>query len=99
VKAFVVTLGAHGSLIYTDGRQIEIPSVRAENVVDPTGCGDAYRAGFLFGIAEGFDLPTAGRLASLLGAIKIAQRGGQNHRFTREEIAQRYRESFGSRIW
>jgi adenosine kinase len=99
VKAFVVTLGARGSIIYVDGQRIEVPCVKPESVVDPTGCGDAYRAGLLYGIAAGFDWPLAGRLASLLGAIKIAQRGGQNHRFTRDEIAQRFKESFGARIW
>ncbi|MCX7199239.1 MAG: carbohydrate kinase family protein [Proteobacteria bacterium] len=97
VKALIVTLGGNGSHIYTDGQRIEIPSVKAE-VVDPTGCGDAYRAGLLHGILSGMDWPTTGRLASLIGAIKIAQRGGQNHRFTRDEIAVRYREAFGSSL-
>jgi adenosine kinase len=99
VKAFVVTLGARGSLVYTGSSTIEIPCVKADEVVDPTGCGDAFRAGLLYGLAADYDWPTTGRLAALLGAIKIAQRGGQNHRFTRDEIAQRYREAFGSRIW
>ena len=99
VEAFVVTLGARGSLIYAGGQRIEIPCVNAREVVDPTGCGDAFRAGLLYGMAAGFDWPAAGRLASLLGSIKIGQRGGQNHRFTREEIAERYREAYGSRIW
>ena len=99
VKALVVTLGARGSLVIADGRRIEIPCVKPEQVVDPTGCGDAYRAGLLYGIAAGFDWPLTGRLASLLGAIKVEQRGGQNHRFTRDEIAQRYKEAFGSRPW
>jgi adenosine kinase len=97
VKALIVTLGGNGSHIYTDGQRIEIASVKAE-VVDPTGCGDAYRAGLLHGILSGMDWPTTGRLASLIGAIKIAQRGGQNHRFTRDEIAVRYREAFGSSL-
>ena len=97
VKALIVTLGGNGSHIYTDGQRIEIPSVEAE-VVDPTGCGDAYRAGLLHGILSGMDWPTTGRLASLIGAIKIAQRGVQNHRFTRDEIAVRYREAFGSSL-
>ena len=97
VKALIVTLGGNGSHIYTDGQRIEIPSIKAE-VVDPTGCGDAYRAGLLHGILSGMDWPTTGRLASLIGAIKIAQRGGQNHRFTRDEIAVRYREAFGSSL-
>ena len=99
VKALVVTLGARGSLIHADGREIEIPCVKPGAVVDPTGCGDAYRAGLLYGMAAGLDWQLTGRLASLLGAIKIAKRGGQNHRFTREEIAQRFKDDFGMRIW
>jgi adenosine kinase len=99
VKAFVVTLGARGSIVYSGSEQIEIPCVSAAKVVDPTGCGDAFRAGLLYGLASEYDWPTTGRLASLLGAIKIAQRGGQNHRFERDEIGERYREAFGSRIW
>ncbi|MGH8753649.1 MAG: carbohydrate kinase family protein, partial [Burkholderiales bacterium] len=71
VKALVVTLGARGSLIYSGGKRIDIPCVKVEVVVDPTGCGDAYRAGLLYGIAQGMDWGTAGRLASLMGAIKI----------------------------
>jgi adenosine kinase len=99
VKAVVVTLGPRGSVVYAGSSPIEIPCVEAPQLVDPTGCGDAFRAGLLYGLGAGFDWPTSGRLASLLGAIKIACRGGQNHRFTREEIAQRYREAFGSRVW
>ncbi len=99
VKALVVTLGAKGSVVMADGRSHEIPPVPAVKVVDPTGCGDAYRAGLLYGIAAGFDLPVAARLASVLGSIKIASRGGQNHRYTRDEVAERYRESYGSRPW
>jgi adenosine kinase len=99
VKALVVTLGARGSLIHAGGKPLEIPCVKAPEIVDPTGCGDAFRAGLLYGIAEGMDWETTGRLASLLGSIKIGSRGGQNHRYTRDEIAQRYRESFGTRLW
>ena len=99
VKALVVTLGAKGSLMMSGGRRIEIPAVTPDKVVDPTGCGDAYRAGLLYGIASGLDLPVAGRLASLLGSIKIASRGGQNHRFTRDEVESRYREAFGGALW
>jgi adenosine kinase len=99
VRALVVTLGAQGSRIHTGGRSIEIPCARPEAIVDPTGCGDAFRAGLLYGIANGLDWPLTGRLASLLGAIKIARRGGQNHRFTRDEIGQRFRESFGTPLW
>jgi adenosine kinase len=99
VKALVVTLGAKGSLVMANGRTLEIPAVAPRQVVDPTGCGDAYRAGLLYGLAAGLDLAVAARLASLLGAIKIASRGGQNHAFTRDEIAERYKAAFGSRPW
>lgn len=99
LKALIVTLGAQGSVIYAQGRQIEIPCARPSEVVDPTGCGDAYRAGLLYGIANGLDWESTGRLASLLGAIKIAHRGGQNHAFTRDEIAARFKAQFGTSIW
>jgi adenosine kinase len=99
VQALVVTRGANGSTIYTRGGEIVIPSVAPQEVVDPTGCGDAYRAGLLYGIAHGMDWPTTGRLASLLGALKIASRGGQNHRFDRSEIEARYRQAFGTSLW
>ncbi|MES2565125.1 MAG: carbohydrate kinase family protein [Pseudomonadota bacterium] len=99
VKAFVVTLGAQGAQIYHGKQVTDIPCVKAAEIVDPTGCGDAFRAGLLYGLAAEFDWQTTGQLASLLGSIKIAQRGGQNHRFTRDEIAQRYREAYGSRLW
>jgi adenosine kinase len=95
VKALVVTEGAAGSVIYQQGAVLRIPSVQAEAVLDPTGCGDAYRAGLLYGIAQGYEWPITGRLASLMGAIKIASRGGQNHHVTRDEIGARYREAFG----
>jgi adenosine kinase len=99
VKAVIVTLGAEGSLILAEGKRYGIPAVQAEAVVDPTGCGDAYRAGLLYGIAHGFDWPQTGRLASLLGALKIAQRGGQNHFASRSQIGDMYREKFGSTLW
>jgi adenosine kinase len=99
VKALIVTLGAEGSLIYADSQTNRIPSVKPQAVLDPTGCGDAYRAGLLYGISEGYDWTTTGRLASLLGALKIASRGGQNHQVTRDEIGIRYREAFGTLIW
>lgn len=90
VEALIVTLGGNGSHIYADGQRFEVPCVEADMIVDPTGCGDAYRAGLLYGIANGWDWPTCGRLASTMGAIKIASRGGQNHKPTREEIENLY---------
>lgn len=90
VSALIVTLGGQGSHIYADGQRFVIPCVKAEKLVDPTGCGDAYRAGLLYGIAQGWDWPTCGRLASTMGAIKIASRGGQNHKPTSAEIENVY---------
>jgi adenosine kinase len=98
VDALIVTKGASGSTIYARGAQHDIPSVQAERVVDPTGCGDAYRAGLLYGIATGLDWPVVGRLASVMGAIKVAARGGQNHRPARAEIDALYRRSFGASV-
>ena len=98
VKGLVITKGSQGSVIYSNGKQIEIPCVKSDMQVDPTGCGDAYRAGLLYGIANEMDWQTTGQLGSLMGALKIAQRGGQNHSFSSDEIGQRYFEAFGSRI-
>ncbi|MBA3995686.1 MAG: carbohydrate kinase family protein [Candidatus Accumulibacter sp.] len=99
VKALIVTRGGEGSHIYADGRRHDIPCVKADAVVDPTGCGDAYRAGLLYGISEGWDWEKTGRLAAVMGAIKIAHRGGQNHRSNRAEIGARYAEAFGTTPW
>jgi adenosine kinase len=99
VKAFVVTRGAEGSLVLENGRRHEIPAVKPEAVVDPTGCGDAYRAGLLYGIVNGLDWQATGRIASLIGALKIARRGAQNHRFTRADLEAKYRENFGGAPW
>lgn len=93
VKALIVTLGGSGSQIYADSQRIDIPCVKAEKIVDPTGCGDAYRAGLLYGLAKGWDWKTCGRLAATMGAIKIASRGGQNHAPTREEIEAIYTQA------
>ncbi len=95
VKAFVVTQGAQGSLVYSKDGIETIPTVKPARLLDPTGCGDAYRAGLLYGMANHMDWATTGRLASLLGAIKIAERGAQNHVFTRDEIGVRFKEAFG----
>lgn len=97
-RAFVVTLGAQGSLIYADGKEIRIPTPEAEVILDPTGCGDAYRAGLLYGIQQGWDWDTTGRLASLLGSLKIGSRGGQNHKPTRDELVTLFQKHFGYAI-
>jgi len=99
VIALVVTRGAQGSEIHLDGRVIHIPVAATRRLVDPTGCGDAYRAGLLYGLAQGMDWETTGRLGAVMGALKIEHGGAQNHACRREEIAERFRESFGYRPW
>jgi len=99
VEALIVTLAGSGSHIYTGGRRIEIPVATPEALIDPTGCGDAYRSGLLYGISKGWNWEKTGRLASLMGSIKIAHRGGQNHKLTRDDIAGRYSAEFGGNLW
>jgi adenosine kinase len=98
VKALIVTLGASGSRIYANGAVLDIPVVPATELLDPTGCGDAYRAGLLYGIAREWPWEKTGRLAALMGSIKIAHRGGQNHKPTRAEIAERFRAAWGESL-
>ena len=96
VDALIITRGGNGSLIFTGGTVIEIPSAKPHAVLDPTGCGDAYRAGLVFGLLEGLDWATTGRIASLMGAMKVETYGTQNHSFTLAAFKDRYRENFGS---
>ena len=98
VRAYIVTKGAEGALIHSDGRCIEIPPARARGVLDPTGCGDAFRAGLLFGLMRGDDLATCGRIAALMGAIKIEHHGTQNQSFGFTEFATRFHEQYGHSI-
>jgi adenosine kinase len=95
VEALVITHGADGSVIHTGGKTLKIPTAKPHAVVDPTGCGDAYRAGLIHGLLQGQDWETIGRTASLMGAIKIESRGPQNHSFTRADFDRRYRDNFG----
>ena len=99
IGAVVVTRGGEGSLVYTREGRVEVPAVAPSQVVDPTGCGDAYRAGLLHGLARGWPWEACARLASVMGSIKIAHRGGQNHKPSRADIAARYREAFGETLW
>jgi adenosine kinase len=99
VRALVVTLGADGSVIHADGVTYPIPAAKPAAVLDPTGCGDAYRAGLLYGIAQDWDWERTGGLASVLGALKIASRGGQNHVVTRDIVDELYRATFGTHLW
>jgi adenosine kinase len=95
VAALIVTRGAAGSSIYTREAELAIPCAPVREVIDPTGCGDAYRAGLIHGLLHGRDWRATGQIASLMGAIKIEARGTQNHRFTAAEFAARLRTAFG----
>ncbi|MBT6272705.1 MAG: carbohydrate kinase family protein [Chromatiales bacterium] len=95
VKALVITKGSEGSTIHVGKKTLEIPCVKAADVVDPTGCGDAYRAGLLYGLSNDMDWEVTARIASLMGAIKIASGGTQNHGFEADEFDQQFKEAFG----
>jgi adenosine kinase len=98
VKALVVTRGHEGSYIYADGGRIDVPAAKPAQVADPTGCGDAYRAGLLFGLQRGYDWHTTGRIASLMGALKIEHHGTQNHRYSMDQFRSAYRANFGVEV-
>ena len=98
VEALIVTMGSKGSHIYAKGKRIEVPVAKTRTLADPTGCGDAYRGGLLYGLMQHMDWETTGRIAALMGALKIEHHGTQNHRFTREEFEERFQESFGYRL-
>ena len=95
VRALVITRGGEGSWIYADGQRHEIPAARAAQLADPTGCGDAYRAGLLYGLQRGLDWPTTGRIAALAGTIKIEHHGTQHHHYDWPGFATRFRQEFG----
>jgi adenosine kinase len=95
LNALIVTRGGEGSLIWSGGRRLEVPTAKVSRMEDPTGCGDAYRAGLLYGIMNDMDWETTGRLAALMGAVKIEEHGTQNHNPGPEAIAARFKEDFG----
>jgi adenosine kinase len=98
VQGFIVTRGAEGSLVYRGDGSLEIPAARAAEVIDPTGCGDAYRAGLIFGLMQGRDIEISARIASLMGAIKIAHAGTQNQVFDYAEFNERFNQAYGMRL-
>lgn len=98
VKALIVTRGGEGSTIYTSDKQFDIPTAKPREVKDPTGCGDAYRAGLLYGLMNDMDWETTGRMGSLMGSIVIEQAGTQKHKFDRDEFDARFKEAFGYSI-
>ena len=98
VEAVIVTRGGEGSEIVTRDKHYEIPTAPAKALVDPTGCGDAYRAGLLYGLMNDMDWETTGRIAALMGAIKIEQAGTQNHIVSKEAFARRFEQAFDYRF-
>lgn len=98
VSALIVTRGEQGAEIFTSDGRLDVPVVKVADIVDPTGCGDAFRAGMLFGLTRGMDWMTIGRLSSLMGAIKIASQGGQNHAPSVAQIEDRFFQEYGYRF-
>ena len=98
VEALIVTRGGKGSYIYNKDKRIDIPAAPVSAIVDPTGCGDAFRGGLLYGLMNGLSWEMTGRIAALMGAIKIEQHGTQNHSFNAEEFRDRYRDAFGEAL-
>jgi adenosine kinase len=96
VDAAIITLGSQGSNIFIKDGMVEIPPVTAKQVTDPTGCGDAYRAGLLYGMQNHLDWETTGRIASLMGSIKVASAGTQHHSFTLHQFRSTYKQQFNS---
>ncbi len=95
VETLIVTKGAQGSVVYTDGEVIEVPAASISEAVDPTGCGDAYRSGVLYGLSKNFDWERIAKIGGLCGAIKVESDGTQSHRFTPAEFAERYASTYG----
>jgi adenosine kinase len=98
IGAVIVTRGAEGSSIYTREGRVDVHAVPPERVEDPTGCGDAFRGGLLYGMARRWEWRRSARLASVMGSLKIAHRGGQNHRPQTSRIAGLLREAFGETL-
>ncbi|MEA1888729.1 MAG: carbohydrate kinase family protein [Pseudomonadota bacterium] len=99
VEGLVVTRGGEGSIIYANNKEINIPVAKIDKLADPTGCGDAYRSGLLYGLMNDLDWETTGRLAAVMGAAKIEVNGTQNHAPTRDEIAGRFKDNFNYQPW
>jgi adenosine kinase len=96
VPITVMTRGEAGALITVEDQEFDIPAAKPKAVVDPTGAGDAFRAGFVLGMRRGWPWPVVGRVASLTGVYAIEHRGPQNHSYTLDEFRARYRENFGA---
>ena len=98
VEAYIVTRGGDGSVWTTRDGEMQVACAKPRQMIEPTGCGDAYRAGLIFGLMNGLDYETVGRIASLAGTIKIEHAGPQNHVYTPAEFSERFKEAFGYRF-
>lgn len=98
LQGVIVTHGAEGAIVYEQGGRTEVPVVPAQAVVDPTGCGDAHRAGLLHGLTRGWNLADACKLGNVMGSLKVASRGPQNHRPTRQHIDAALNDHYGIRL-
>jgi adenosine kinase len=99
LESLIVTRGAEGSVLHHAGQTHSIGPAAVARAVDPTGCGDAYRGGLLYGLTQGWDWLASARLGSVMGAIKIEHAGAQNHPVDRDQVALRYRSAYGARPW
>ena len=93
----MVTLGEEGSVIYLGDKELRIPVVTPNQIIDPTGVGDAFRGGFLAGYARGWDLDICGQMGAVAAAFCLEQEGPQGHSFTPTELVARFREHFDDR--
>ncbi len=99
VDALIITKGGEGSEVHANGEVLNIAPAKADSTQDPTGCGDAYRAGLLYGLMNDMDWKTTAQLAGLLGAIKIAHLGTQNHQFDLPQIERLYQQNYGESLF
>jgi len=93
-KILVITLGEKGSVLKSASQIVKIPKIKREKTVDPTGAGDAYRAGLIKGLISGYDLEKTGRLAAVVSVYAVEKYGTQNHKFTFSQVKSRYRQNF-----
>jgi adenosine kinase len=94
VPTMIITLAEKGTLLVQKGKEIGIGAVKVEHAVDPTGAGDAYRAGFIFGMRNGLPVETSIKLASTVAAYAVEKKGTQNHSFTLEDVKARYEAAY-----
>jgi adenosine kinase len=95
-EALIVTRGEHGSSVLTGDGRIDVPALEPRRIVDPTGVGDAYRGGFMKGLALGLDYQSAAQIGSVAATYALEHLGGQSHAYSWNEFKERYEARFGS---